>query len=104
VVYRDSVAFFIVLFTLTLSLLPVYLLAPSHFNVMMFLVVRVAHSILCCRILLNIRRAASKGCDPTIEEGITNLVFATAPGQGTNQAETIRLEVHDGASVEEDFC
>ena len=71
---------------------------------------RVAHSIVCCRILLNIRRAASPRGPLTILRSI-GLQFATALEQETDQAETIRLETdlaRDGEEnpreqVDEDF-
>ena len=58
---------------------------------------RVVHSIVCCRILLNLRQAADRRDDST--EMSTALAFATTPQQQTNQAETIGLE---GPSEEED--
>ena len=58
---------------------------------------RVVHSIVCCRILLNLRQAADRR--DTSTELSTGLAFATSPEQHTNQAETIGLE---GLSDEED--
>jgi len=51
---------------------------------------RVIHSIVCCRILLNLRRAADRRDSST--EMSTGLAFATTPDQQTGQAETIQLE------------
>jgi len=102
VLYRDSVAFFIVLFVLTLSALPIHMSAPPQYNGIMSPVVRAVHSVLCCRILLNIKQAASKAYILPSERP-TSIEFATPPRQGTNQAETIRLEVYDRPSTEEDF-
>jgi len=62
--------------------------------------VRVVHSIVCCRILLNLRRAASPRDGSMVIRSI-NLAFATDPEPETNQADTIRLEVRSG---EEDPC
>ena len=51
---------------------------------------RVIHSIVCCRILLNLRRAASPNI--TLTDVSTNLAFAaSAIGQ---QTETIRLDTY----------
>jgi len=64
--------------------------------------VRVVHSIVCCRILLNIRRAASPGDGSTVTES-TGLVFATAPRPERSQVDTIQLEVYGVRSGEEDY-
>ena len=61
---------------------------------------RVIHSIICCRILLNLRQAAVFG--GTSVGASTGLVFAIAPGQQTNQAEMIQLETYSTRSDEED--
>lgn len=53
---------------------------------------RVVHSIICCRILLNLKRAASPRNTSAEAEVSTGLAFATSPGQQTNQTETIGLE------------
>jgi len=71
---------------------------------------RVVHSIICCRILLNLRQAATPRGPSTILESIS-LQFATPPEQETNQVETIQLETYgargDGMNsrqqVDEDF-
>jgi len=71
---------------------------------------RVVHSIVCCRILLNLRQAATPRGPSTILESIS-LQFATPPEQETNQVETIQLETYgargDGRNslqqVDEDF-
>jgi len=47
---------------------------------------RVVHSIVCCRILLNLRHAADRRDSST--EMSTGLAFATTPEQQTNQVET----------------
>jgi hypothetical protein len=62
--------------------------------------VRVVHSIVCCRILLNLRRAAAWKGGSTEASHI--IAFATALEQQTNQAETIRHETYDTWSDEED--
>ena len=61
---------------------------------------RVIHSIVCCRILLNLRRAAERRDSST--EMSTGLAFATSPGQQTCQAEMIGLEEHGALGDEED--
>jgi len=91
VVYRDSMASFVVLFALMISSVLVYLLAPPQFSGFIASYVRVAHSIICCRILLNIRRAASPRGASTV---MRSLAFTNAPGQRTSQAGTIRSEIH----------
>lgn len=67
--------------------------------------IRVLHSIVCCRILLNLRRAASVRSTST--QVSTGLAFATSPAQQTNQAgadqtETIGLETYGARTDEED--
>ena len=60
---------------------------------------RVLHSIVCCRILLNLRQAASTR---STETGVsTGLAFATSPGQQTNQADTVQLETYGTGTDEE---
>jgi len=54
---------------------------------------RVVHSIVCCRILLNLRQAATPRGPSTILESIS-LQFAAPPEQETNQVETIQLETY----------
>jgi len=63
--------------------------------------VRGFHSIVCCRILLNLRRAASPGAGSTTVKTIS-LTFATAPGQETNQVETLQLEARGARSDDGD--
>lgn len=61
---------------------------------------RVFHSIICCRILLNLKQAMStKG---SLTEVSTGLAFASSVGQQTNQQETIQLEGYETQSHEED--
>ena len=62
---------------------------------------RVVHSIVCCRILLNLRQAATPRGPLTIIESIS-LQFAAAPEQETDQAETIQLETRGAQNDEED--
>jgi len=62
--------------------------------------VRVVHSIFCCRILLNLRQAASPRDGSAVIRTIS-LSFATPPEPETNQADAIRLEMRSG---EEDPC
>lgn len=58
------------------------------------------HSIVCCRIILNLRQAASHRNDSTTVPA--GLVFATSPGQQTDQADTMQLEAFGVRSGEED--
>jgi len=55
---------------------------------------RVVHSIVCCRILLNLRQAGTPRGASTILESI-NLQFATLPERETDRGEVIQLEAHD---------
>ena len=48
---------------------------------------RVMHSIICCRVLLNLREAVKP--DDTSVEVIASLVFVSPIGQQTNQLQTI---------------
>jgi len=63
---------------------------------------RVVHSIVCCRILLNLRQAAIPRGPSTILESIS-LQFAVAPEQETNQVETIQLEARGMRDDEENY-
>jgi len=65
--------------------------------------IRALHSIICCRILLNLRRAATPKGPSTILESIT-LQFATAPGQETNHDETIQFDTRGARDDEEESC
>jgi len=58
--YRDSVAFFLVLFGLSLGNLLVFATAPPEYLDVLTTITRVFHSLISCRILLNIRRAAAR--------------------------------------------
>jgi len=62
---------------------------------------RVVHSIVCCRILLNLRQAATPRGPSTILKSIT-LQFAT-PEQEMNQAEMIQFETGGARGDEEDY-
>jgi len=62
---------------------------------------RVFHSIVCCRILLNLRQAGTPRGASTILESI-NLQFATLPERETDRDEVIQLEAHDTRNDEED--
>lgn len=64
---------------------------------------RVMHSIISCRILLNLKEAtAPEG--GSLAEVSTGLAFAHSIGQQTNQPETIRLEGYQTGSREEGHC
>jgi len=63
---------------------------------------RVVHSIVCCRILLNLRQAAIPRGASTILESIS-LQFAVAPEE-TNQVETIQFEMYGARDDEENSC
>jgi hypothetical protein len=70
------------------------------YNELLAASIRVVHSIVCCRILLNLRRAVTRRDGSTEVSHI--IVFATAPGPQTNQAETILYEAYGTRSDEED--
>jgi len=97
VLYRDSVAFFLVLFAVTLSAIMAQQLGPPQLSILMSTPFRVAHGIICCRILLNLRQAAESS-GVTQGQMSYNLVFATTPGEQSNTTGTTLhdLEV-DGA-------
>ncbi|KAF9792915.1 hypothetical protein BJ322DRAFT_1031985 [Thelephora terrestris] len=93
VVYRDSVSFFLVLFALAVSTIFVVALAPSQYGALVNTATRVFHSIICCRILLNIKQAAAPtNATTAMSVGIS---FATSPGESsrgeTSQGESIQL-------------
>lgn len=75
--YRDSVAFFLALFGVTLSAILILALAPLQYAGIAVTYARVVHSIICCRILLNLRRAA-KASDLSI--GTSGDIEFAAPG------------------------
>jgi len=60
---------------------------------------RVMHSIVCCRILLNIRQAATPRGPSTVLESIS-LQFAIAPEE-TNQVEAIQPETRGARDDDE---
>ena len=61
---------------------------------------RAVYSIICCRILLNLRQAAEwRGDLPDV--AVSGIVFAAAPGQQTNKTETSQLEASGTRSDEE---
>ena len=66
----------------------------------MALFTRVVHSIVCCRILLNLKQAADWRNDlPDVPA--SGIVFAAGPRQQTNQTEMSRLEAAGTRSDEE---
>jgi len=102
VIYRDSIAFFFALFVFTLSCILVLALAPPQYGGLMAASIRVIHSIVCSRILLNLKRVVGSRNNSTAMS--TGLAFATSPGQQTNQADTIALGVHGTRGDDEDPC
>jgi len=54
----------------------------------------------CCRILLNLRQAATPRGPSTVLESIS-LQFAIAPEEETNQVEAIQLETYGARDDEE---
>jgi len=58
--YRDSIVFFLVLFGLSLGNLLVLAAAPPEYLDVLNTITRVFHSLISCRILLNIRSAAAR--------------------------------------------
>lgn len=93
VVYRDSISFFLILFGLTLSAILVLALAPPQYNGLMAASTRVVHSIICCRILLNLKEAVTPNSTST--EVSTGLAFASSSGRQTNQPERAQLETYE---------
>jgi len=87
VVYRDSISFFFVLFGLTLSAILILALAPPQYGGLMAASTRVIHSIVCCRILLNLKQAA-KPKDTSVKV-TSDLVFGALPGQQTSELGTV---------------
>ena len=70
--------------------IPSFFFAQPQYGGLMAASTRVIHSIVCCRILLNLRRAALPNI--TLTDVSTNLAFAaSAIGQ---QTETIRLDTY----------
>ena len=61
---------------------------------------RVAHSIVCCRILLNLKQAASWGSD-LLDVPTRSIAFAAPPRQRTDQTEMGRLEASNTRNDEE---
>lgn len=90
VVYRDSILSFLVLFVLSLSILFVYPLAP--FSGAVATSIRTAHSIVCCRMLLNLRQAVHPEGTSTHAPELSGLVFATYPENRTDQPDTIQVD------------
>jgi len=102
VVYRDSIGFFLVLFAVSLISILIHELVHPVLNGFMVPIVRVMHSIICCRILLNLRRAASLR-DPSTNPRTMSLAFATSPGQEMGQTETDHFEMPGARNDEEDL-
>ena len=74
--------------------------AQSQYNGFMALFTRVVHSIVCCRILLNLKQAAEwRGDLPDVPA--SGIVFAAAPKQQTNQTDMSRFETFGTRSGEE---
>jgi len=101
VIYRDSAAFFLILFVLTLSTILLLALAPPPYSGLVPASIRVAHSIVCCRIILNLRQAASPG-GTLVTTVASGLMFVNPPGQQTDQTETMQLEACGSRKDEED--
>jgi len=64
---------------------------------------RVVHSIVCCRILLNLRQAATPRGSSTVLKSIS-LQFEVTPEQGTSLAEAIRLDTFVVRDDGENYC
>jgi len=99
VLYRDSVTFFLVLFAVTLSVILIQAVGPGQITLIMWGPFRAIHSIICCRVVLNLRQVVTPQ-GPS--EGTTLSVFVAAPGGRTEGVETIQLDVYGARSDSED--
>jgi len=79
------------------------LFVQSELGDVMVAFYRVAGSTACCRVLPNLRQAASPR-GPSMILGSINPTSATAPGEETNKAETIRFETHGARNDEGNSC
>jgi len=101
VIYRDSISFFLVLFTESISAILVVTLAPPQYGAIMTPATRTSHSIICCRILLNLKQAIAPkdiGHSTTESRGMD---FALPPGEQSSQTEAFQLETRDTRDDEE---
>ena len=75
--------------------------AKTQYSGLLLSSVRVAHSLVCCRVVLNLRQAASsKGTYPTMS---VDLVFATFSWEHTNQEEAELPETCGTCSHDEEL-
>ena len=70
-----------------------FLFVESQYNGLMISPTRVVHSIVCCRILLNLKQAAAWYSAST--ELPHSLVFASPPAQQTSQQGSAQLEAYE---------
>ncbi|TBU42337.1 hypothetical protein BD309DRAFT_991780 [Dichomitus squalens] len=99
--YRDGTAFFAIVLALSILNLLVMLLAPQELSSFMQMPLRVVHSALCTRVLLNLRKAAARSSGQTLDgytDRQTTLAFDhTSTGQSgdTGDLELEDLGYHD---------
>ncbi|KAI0078391.1 hypothetical protein K474DRAFT_916439 [Panus rudis PR-1116 ss-1] len=75
VLYRDGVLFFIALLACSLGNVILLVSAPPQYLDLLDTLTRVIHSLICCRILLNIRNAGRGDTVPTLSDGGTTIAF-----------------------------
>ncbi|KZT21778.1 hypothetical protein NEOLEDRAFT_1138998 [Neolentinus lepideus HHB14362 ss-1] len=63
--YRDGIIFFFFLLTLSTANIIVFVVAPLEYLDLFDTLTRCLHSIICCRVLLNLRGAANESDSPT---------------------------------------
>ena len=63
--------------------------------------IRVIHSIICCRILLNLKRATSLPMMTSVEAPIDGLAFAVSPGLQLRESVTVPFEASNVEGCEE---
>jgi len=90
VLYRDSVVFFLILAAVTSSAILVRMLGSEQVRHFLDSPFRVVHAIICCRILLNLKRAALPS--GTSKWVTFSIAFANAPG-GEMEDETGTIEL-----------
>ncbi|KAI0701610.1 hypothetical protein C8Q76DRAFT_802577 [Earliella scabrosa] len=99
-VYRDGIHFYFIFLGITTVNVLVMLLGPEGLTSAMQMPLRVVHSALCTRVLLNLRKAAKDvagsgawDTDGAAESKITTLAFA--PGPAASRSREVDAEVAD---------
>ncbi|KAJ3559525.1 hypothetical protein NM688_g289 [Phlebia brevispora] len=68
--YRDGILFFLCIASTSLASVLTLLLAPIEYADLVAAIVRVLHTVLCCRVVIHLRRAAhrdTEGTEPTVQ-------------------------------------